>query len=124
MDTYGCNDVALALGVGTVRAQDADSSPDAKTKPPITQVAGTWSGPSQSQFDGDGTFTLNLRQDGKKLQDGKKTDGSFTLDASNANPSGPVVGKISCDGLKLKLKNTSSQPECPAKVMATVDGNE
>lgn len=108
---------AFLVGPVGVRAQEVDS-PDAKAKPVIIQIAGTWSGTSESDFDGTGTLTLHLTQNKTKIS------GSFTLLATNANAGGTVKGEIADDVLTLTLKNTSSEPHCIAKIIATVDDDD
>ncbi len=106
--------VALVLGPRAVRGQDAVSA-DARANPIIIQVAGTWTGTLDSGFDGTGTLTLRLSQNKAKI------GGSFALLATNANASGTVKGKISGDELTLTLKNTTSEPQCTMKIIATID---
>ncbi len=83
--------------------------------PPITQVAGTWSG-TLTQSDGNGTLSLDLTQSQKKI------GGSFDATTGNESPSGPLTGKISGDNLTLTLHDTNPDDHgCTIAVMATVD---
>jgi hypothetical protein len=108
---------ALILGPRAAPAQDADS-PDARIKPVVIQVAGTWSGTLESGFDGTGTLSLHLTQNKAKIS------GSFTLLATNSNASGTLKGKISGNEVALTLKNTGNQPHCTAKIIATIDDDD
>jgi len=97
-------------------AQDADESgTDAKTTPPITQVAGTWTG-MDTQDGISGPMTLVLTQNKKSI------GGTFSVTTDGETPAGTVTGKISNDDLTLTFHATSgTKHDCTAAVLATVD---
>ncbi len=111
------------LCVTGASAQDDDSAIDeAKNPPPITQVAGTWTGTDTNEDGGQGTgsgpMTLILTQSQKKI------GGTFSVTTGDETPAGSLVGKITNDTLTLTFHTTSgSKDDCTAAVVATVDGD-
>jgi hypothetical protein len=115
---FAASSMLLALLCLTAaHAQDADESGsgEAKNSPPITQVAGTWTG-TDTQDGSPGPMMLVLTQNQKKL------GGTFSVTTDDETPAGSVSGKISKDDLKLTFHATSgTSHDCTAKVLATVD---
>jgi|SRR5208282_268517 len=117
--------ILLALVcVTAAHAEDADESEidAAKKSPPITQVAGTWTGTDTvndgGQGTGSGPMTLDLTQNQKKI------GGTFSVTSGNETPAGSVAGKITNDILTLTAHTTSgSKDDCTTAVVATVDGD-
>lgn len=116
---FAASSILLALLCLTAaHAQDADESGtgEAKNKPPITQVAGTWTGTDTQDGSSPGPMTLVLTQNQKKL------GGTFSVTTDDETPAGNVSGKISKDDLKITFHTTSgASHDCTAKVLATVD---
>jgi|SRR5271166_549906 len=104
------------LCLPAAHAQDADESgTDAKTSPPITEVAGTWTG-TDTQDGVSGPMTLVLTQNKKSI------GGTFSVTTDGETPAGTVTGKISNDDLTLTFHATSgTNHACTAAVLATVD---
>ncbi len=105
------------LCLPAAHAQDADESgtEGMKTTPPITDVAGTWTG-MDTQDGVSGPMTLVLTQNKKSI------GGTFSLTAGMDTPAGSVNGKISGDDLTLTFHATSgTNHACTAAVLATVD---
>ncbi|MGO9604494.1 MAG: hypothetical protein ACLQAT_14085 [Candidatus Binataceae bacterium] len=122
---YAASAMLLALVSLTVaHAQEADESEidAAKKPPPITQVAGTWTGTDSvndgGQGTGSGPMILDLTQNQKKIA------GTFSITSGNETPAGSVAGKITNDILTLTAHTTSgSKDNCTTAVVATVDGD-
>ncbi|MGH8013418.1 MAG: hypothetical protein ACREQ4_13060 [Candidatus Binataceae bacterium] len=116
--------VMAVLFLTGAQAQDQDYSIDRamKSRPPITQVAGTWIGTDNVDDGGGGTGSGPMALD--LTQNQKKIGGTFNVTTGDETPDGTVVGKINGNILNLTFHATSGgKRNCSAKVMATVDGN-
>lgn len=112
--------IVCLLGIG-VRAQEA--APDGGSKPPITQVAGNWTGLTSVDDSGSGNcdqcaMSLILSQNEKKI------GGTFSISTADENPAGTVSGKITNSSLTLTLRATGgSKHNCKATLNANVSGD-
>ena len=78
------------------QADDVAASPETQM---ILPVAGTWTGSINTDQDGNGTLTLTINQNKKKLT------GNFTTDISGGH-SGPLKGNVSGDVVKINMVDT------------------
>jgi hypothetical protein len=103
------------LCLTAAHAQDAGEPDTVEAKtPPITQVAGTWTG-TYTGASSSGSLDLVLTQKSKNI------GGTFSETPTSGNTkTGTVTGKISNDDLTLTFHQTTGH-DCTIKILATVD---